>query len=379
MIVGGPALQLDATLFSTLRTHRVPSPPLATPVVKLYAIVRNMVNPYDPSDDSPRFEHRVAQAVAAGIVPSPESQTVSSGSSCAGDASLPSSPVVADVSSTPLPDDATPGATVPLHDHSNMPVTSRERNLRRFQDDTRSAYPVTVLESPTEVDPPDPACGLLDSSNTYAEVFAEAKPPKKPRLSSMGDVPSASSWVKSPQRFYDPEHPHGKDLYEEDEGFDDMYDFCQSGQGEEGGRSGVEQHRSGGEKWNVWHHGGDDQWENHVASCASYGVLLNGFTWSFEEYDARLEAGLVSEDPKLVCLPVAPYEKTWYEWKPCATGDDNGGVDEFLLTQTSLTACLSAPGGSSATQENNAGKTTKNDASVVPDASGNDGKSEAGI
>ena len=66
MITGGPALQLDATLFSTLRVHRVPNPPLSTPVVKLYAIVRNTVNPHDPADDSPRFQHRIGAAAVGG-------------------------------------------------------------------------------------------------------------------------------------------------------------------------------------------------------------------------------------------------------------------------------------------------------------------------
>jgi hypothetical protein len=128
----------------------------------------------------------------------------------------------------------------------------------------------------------------------------------------------------------------------------------------------------------VWHHGGDDKWENHVALRASYGVNVNGFTWTFEEYDARLDAGLVSEDPQIVCLPVAPYETSWYEWKPCSTGDGNGRGDEFAVTQTNLTACLFGPSWCSPNQDDTAGKITKNASPVGTDASSFDGKSEAG-
>ena len=198
-------------------------------------------------------------------------------------------------------------------------------------------------------------------------------------ISPKGDVPSACSWVHGPERIFDADFPYGKDLYQEDEAYKEWSDFCETGEGEEGGDGGVENHRSCGEKWNVWHHGGDDKWENHVALRASYGVYVNGFTWTFEEYDARLEAGLVSEDPQTVCLPVAPYATSWYEWKPCTTCDDNGRVDEFAMTQTSLTACLSGAGGCSPNQDAIAGNITKNASPAGTEASGFDGKSEAGI
>ena len=379
MIVGGSARQLDATLFSTLRTHRVPLPPSATPVVKLYAIVRNMVNPYDPSDDSPRFQHRVPTAGAAGSVSSPVSPPVSAASSCAVEPHPPASFEAGESSSTSPPNDSTPQSTMRMYDHSTMPETGRERKLRRLQDEHRHALPLTELDISTDGNTPSSERELMESVCPIAEVLAGRSPPKKQRLSPKVDVPSARAWVQSPQRNYDADYPYGKDLYQEDEGYQEWSDFCQFGEGAEGGDGGVEHHRSCGEKWNVWHHGGDKQWENHVASRLSYGVNVNGFTWTFEEYDARLEAGLVSEDPQIVCLPVAPYEICWYEWKPCTTGDDNGRVDEFPVTQTSLTACLSGPSGSSPNQDDIAGKITKNASPVGSDASGFDGKSEAGI
>ena len=369
MIVGGSARQLDATLFSTLRTHRVPSPPLATPVVKLYAIVRNMVNPYDPSDDSPRFQHRVPTAVAAGSGTSPVSRHVSAASSCAVEAHSPSTSAAGESSRTSQPNDSTPQSTKRLYGHSAAGVTDREGELRRLQDDVRSALPVTEFEISTDGNTAFSEGQILGSVCHNAEVFSGLSPPKKQRLSPKGDVPSACSWVQGPERIFDADFPYGKDLYQEDEAYKEWSDFCETGEGEEGGDGGVENHRSCGEKWNVWHHGGDDKWENHVALRASYGVYVNGFTWTFEEYDARLEAGLVSEDPQTVCLPVAPYATSWYEWKPCTTGDDNGRVDEFAMTQTSLTACLSGAGGCSPNQDAIAGNITKNASPAGTDAS----------
>ena len=71
MITGGLARQLDATLFSTLRVRRVGNRPLGTPVVKLFAVVRDTVNPCDPSDDCPRFQHQVTAASDSGKGASP--------------------------------------------------------------------------------------------------------------------------------------------------------------------------------------------------------------------------------------------------------------------------------------------------------------------
>ena len=55
MIVGGPALRLDTTIFSNMRPHRAGPPPPGVPVVKLFAVVRLMGGEHDPNDDLARF------------------------------------------------------------------------------------------------------------------------------------------------------------------------------------------------------------------------------------------------------------------------------------------------------------------------------------
>ena len=129
---------------------------------------------------------------------------------------------------------------------------------------------------------------------------------------------------------------------------------------EAGVEPGVQNERRCGEKWNVWHHGGNGDWENHVASCASYGVFVNGFTWEFADYDARVEHGTVSEEPQIVCGPVSPYETSRYVWEPAAMGVAGSVEDEFALSQKSMSSCLGAADERSPNQEDKAGKTSRN-------------------
>ena len=55
MVVGGPALRLDATIFSNMRPHRAAAPPVGVPVVKLFAVVRLVGVLHAPNDDLARF------------------------------------------------------------------------------------------------------------------------------------------------------------------------------------------------------------------------------------------------------------------------------------------------------------------------------------
>ena len=143
---------------------------------------------------------------------------------------------------------------------------------------------------------------------------------KNPGLTGEGGDPFASSSANSPLIPLDSENPYGKDLYEEyDPDCEDNYNDWRIA---EGGEPGVQNERRGGEKWNVWHHGGNGEWENHVASCASYGVLVNGFTWNFADYDARVQDGTVSEEPQIVCVPASFYETSRYVWAPAGMGVD---------------------------------------------------------
>ena len=55
MITGGPALRLDATIFSNMRPHRAAAPPVGVPVVKLFAVVRLVGATSDLNNDHARF------------------------------------------------------------------------------------------------------------------------------------------------------------------------------------------------------------------------------------------------------------------------------------------------------------------------------------
>ena len=55
IIVGGPALRLDASIFSNMRPHRAAAPPVGMPVVKLFAVVRLNVGSHQPNNDAARF------------------------------------------------------------------------------------------------------------------------------------------------------------------------------------------------------------------------------------------------------------------------------------------------------------------------------------
>ena len=55
MIVGGPAVRLDTTIFSNMRPHRAAAPPVGVPVVKLFAVVRLVGGVHAPNDDVARF------------------------------------------------------------------------------------------------------------------------------------------------------------------------------------------------------------------------------------------------------------------------------------------------------------------------------------
>lgn len=55
IITGGPALRLDATIFSNMRPHRAAAPPVGVPVVKLFAVVRLVGALNDLDNDHARF------------------------------------------------------------------------------------------------------------------------------------------------------------------------------------------------------------------------------------------------------------------------------------------------------------------------------------
>jgi hypothetical protein len=153
------------------------------------------------------------------------------------------------------------------------------------------------------------------------------------------------------------EHPYGSNLYVEDNSdFEDDYNV---GRIEDGGEPGVKHERRGGEKWNVWHHGGDGRWENHVALKTSYGVDVNGLIWSYEDYDGRVEEGTVSEAPQFVTGPVAAYGVASYAWKPLANATSDLELDEFAASQESMRECLDSPETRSPSQKDLAGKRSR--------------------
>ena len=309
MVVGGPAVQLDASIFSNLRPHRVPAAPLGTPVVKLYAHVRLKRNkPYDPSNDSPRFQHRAATAVSG------RGHAFGLSSSSGG----------------------------------AQPVTPA------LQATTWRGGDVCTTEGGREG---CGACGVSEMVLPEVDARPGASPSKKQRLKLENGDPTVCTSPRSPMPPCDPEHPYGRDLYEEDHGeFEDHYAQCVL---EEGGEPGVERERRGGEMWNVWHHGGDNRWENHIACYRSYGVAVNGITWKFDYYDARRELGTVSETPQIVTGPVAAYGQASYNCDLLASWTEDDAEDEFELTQRTLSACLSGQEGGFPSKDDAAGKTLR--------------------
>ena len=183
MITGGPALQLDATLFSTLRVHRVPHPPLSTPVVKLYAIVRHTVNPYDPADDCPRFQHRSgADAVLGGNflcelsgsgLPVDSTPLVPAFTSTAGNTSAREDTLISACAGATLPSRGEP--RTPKMGTCNAGSPSKKQRTRSQSASHSCTFTMDRLSSACVAEHP---CGCKDASGPSAlfdPAFSEVK------------------------------------------------------------------------------------------------------------------------------------------------------------------------------------------------------------